>query len=91
MNGGMIRQVEVVDLAQHTKWLEYVTSQGDTFDSLAMDLYDDECLSSEIIAENPFYADVLIFEAGVTLYLPVIENLEDASSKPPWEQGDDVT
>lgn len=71
---------------EYTEWYEYVTNQGDTFDALALDLYDDETLSSEIIRENPKYADVLIFDAGVTLYLPVIDNVEQIATKPPWER-----
>lgn len=70
---------------EYTEWWEYVTSQGDTFDDLAMDFYDNECWSSEIIKENPHYADVLIFDAGITLYIPVIEDITDNSDKPPWE------
>lgn len=90
MNGGTIRLVEVEHLTQDTnysEWWEYETSQGDTFDSLAMDFYDDETLSTEIIAENPYYADVLIFEPGVVLYIPVVEKQPDTSNKPPWERG----
>lgn len=72
----------------YTEWVEYVTNYGDTFDSLAMDLYDKEVLASEIIAENPHYADVLLFDAGVTLYLPVITDVEKLATKPPWERGE---
>ena len=73
--------------SEYTEWYEYVTNQGDTFDAIAMDLYDEETLSSEIIRENPNYADVLEFDAGITLYLPVIENVEEITTKPPWERG----
>ena len=89
MNGGMIRLVEVDVLTQdisYSEWWEYVTSQGETFDSIAMEFYGDETLSSEIIKENPHYADVLIFDAGVTLYVPVTDNIIDTSEKPPWER-----
>lgn len=72
---------------EYTEWYEYTTNQGDTFDALALDVYDDETLASEIIRENPYYADVLVFDAGVTLYLPVIENTEETTTKPPWERG----
>lgn len=71
---------------EYTEWYEYTTNYGDTFDALALDLYNDETLSSEIIRENPHYADVLIFDAGVVLYLPVIENAEEITTKPPWER-----
>ena len=82
--------VEIMSQNSHDKeyeeWYEYTTSQGDTFDALALDLYDDETLSSEIIRENPKYADVLVFYAGVVLYLPVIEDAEQIATKPPWER-----
>ena len=70
----------------YEEWYEYTTNQGDTFDALALDLYDDETLSSEIIKENPDYADVLVFDAGEILYLPVIEDVEQIATKPPWER-----
>ena len=78
-------------MSQHSdniyeEWYEYTTNQGDTFDALALDLYDDETLSSEIIKENPDYADVLVFDAGEILYLPVIEDVEQIVTKPPWER-----
>lgn len=72
--------------SSYKEWYEYTTKDGDTFDALALDLYDDELLATEIIAENPDFADVLIFSAGTVLYLPVIEDLGDISGKPPWEQ-----
>ena len=71
---------------EYEEWYEYTTSQGDTFDALALDLYDDETLSSEIIRENPKYADVLVFDAGDVLYLPVIEDAEKINTKPQWEK-----
>ena len=90
MNGGMKRQVvEIMDQYSdkvYEEWYEYTTNQGDTFDALALDLYDDETLSSEIIKENPDYADVLVFDAGEILYLPVIEDVEQIATKPPWER-----
>ena len=72
--------------SSYSEWYEYTTKDGDTFDALALDLYDDELMASEIIAENPNYADVLVFPAGVVLYLPVIEDTADVTGKPPWER-----
>ena len=58
-----MKGLEAVTLTQssYNEWYEYTTKDGDTFDALALDLYDDELLSTEIIAENPDFADVLIF------------------------------
>ena len=48
-----------------TGYLEYITREGDTFDALALQMYNEETLAHYIIEFNPDYADVLIFEANV--------------------------
>lgn len=62
---------------------QYVTMQGDTFDMLALDVYNDEAKASLIIQANPQYADVLIFDAGVVLTIPLI-TAQAAITLPPW-------
>lgn len=72
---------------------EYVTSEGDTFDILALREYGEEQLSSVIIQENIQYADVLVFEQGTLLYIPVLETIDTPDTLPPWrrgESGDDM-
>ena len=65
----------------------YITKQGDTFDSIAFDFYTEEKLASTIIEANTRYADVLIFEAGVELIIPFIEEYEETpASLPPWSR-----
>ncbi len=63
------------------------TAEGDTFDALALEFYNDEQKASQIIAENPDYCDVLIFEAGVTLWIPVVDEVELPETLPPWRRG----
>lgn len=41
-----------------TSYYEYTTQDGDTFDLLALDMYNDERLAHYIIEYNPDYADV---------------------------------
>lgn len=65
---------------------EYVTKEGDTYDALALDLYDDERMSSHIIQANPQYMETLIFDAGVKLRLPLLDNLERPATLPPWRR-----
>lgn len=66
---------------------EYTTLKGDTFDLIALDFYDDEFMASKIIKENPFYSDVLVFEAGEILYIPMFEEeTADVDSMPPWRR-----
>ena len=66
--------------------LNYTTSTGDTFDILAFVFYDDPLLASVIIQANPDYADVLIFEDNVDLYIPEIDTTEIPETLPPWRQ-----
>jgi len=70
-------------LANYTEYYEYTTMQGDTWDSIALDFYNDEYQAKAIIDANPEYSAVLIFDAGVVLKVPVIEE-QAAESLPPW-------
>jgi len=65
---------------------EYVTQEGDAYDVLAIDFYDDEMMASYIIQANPQYMETLIFEAGIRLQIPVLENIERPTTLPPWRQ-----
>ena len=67
-----------------TSYYEYTTRDGDTFDLLALDMYNDERLAHYIIEYNPDYADVIVFEGGVQLKLPVVEEAETSETVPPW-------
>ena len=49
---------------------EYVTRQGDCWDSIAYRLWDDERLMDKLIAANIEHADVLEFPADVRLTVP---------------------
>lgn len=69
-----------------TAYYEYTTQDGDTFDLLALDMYNDEKLAHYIIEFNPDYSDVIVFEGGVKLRLPVIEEPESTDTIPPWRQ-----
>ena len=65
---------------------QYSTKQYDTFDKIAYELYGDENVASYIIDANPEYANVLVFCAGVQLYLPKLERVE-TSTLPQWKGG----
>lgn len=67
-------------------YLDYVTQEGDQFDAIAMAAYSEERMASAIIAANPEYCDVVIFEAGIPLSIPVFEQIETAESLPPWRR-----
>ncbi|MEB3103087.1 LysM domain-containing protein [Ferviditalea candida] len=63
----------------------YTALAGDTFDSIALDFYNQESLSSTIIQANPLYRNVLIFSGGEQLKVPIIEQ-QAAASLPPWKK-----
>lgn len=66
----------------------YRTIDGDAFDSIAYRLWQDESLAQYIIAANPEYADVVIFEAGAELTIPDVDRpVQVSSTLPPWMEG----
>lgn len=64
----------------------YTTVEGDTFDALALAAYNDESKMNLIIEANLEHCDTLIFEGGVQLFIPIIEQSETADSLPPWRR-----
>lgn len=66
-------------------YYEYKTLEGDTFDSIALDFYNDEFKASLLIEYNIRYCDTLIFGEGVTLKIPIIK-VEDTSNLPIWRR-----
>ena len=65
-------------------YLEYRTRAGDTLDSLALTMYNEEKLAKYIIDFNPEHADVIVFDANVPLRLPIMEDVETPATLPPW-------
>lgn len=61
------------------------TLRGDTFDLLALLNYDNDKLASEIIRANPEHCDTLIFDAGVRLLIPDVEE-KRPETLPPWRR-----
>lgn len=67
---------------------DHITVAGDTFDSLALQYYNDEKLASAIIQANPDYCDILIFDAGITLTIPAVSTVALPETLPPWRRGE---
>lgn len=63
-----------------------VTVEGDTFDGLALEFYNDEKQASTIIKANPDHCGTLIFEAGVVLTIPDEAVATLPESLPPWRR-----
>lgn len=64
----------------------YTAKGGDTWDRIAFLIWSDESLMHLIIRENPHLANVVIFEGGEQVRIPVIEEPLNKSSLPPWRQ-----
>ena len=69
-----------------TGYQTHVTIEGDTFDGLALRYYNEEQLASRIISANPDFCDVLIFEAGEVLRIPIYDTVETPETLPPWRR-----
>lgn len=64
----------------------YITSEGDTFDLLALSLYGHENKASVLIQANPDLGGVLIFEAGMRLTIPDAAPAASPTTLPPWRR-----
>ena len=64
----------------------HITAEGDTFDALALEYYDDEKLASTIIQANPDHCATVIFEAGVNLTIPDVSAVNFPETLPPWRR-----
>ena len=69
----------------------YQCSAGESFDSVALAVYDDEKYAAELMNANPDLVHLMVFAGGELLFLPVIEIPEEedeteyASSTAPWK------
>jgi hypothetical protein len=73
-------------MLQPVGYTNYTTAAGESFDIIALSMYDEESMSSYIIAANPDYSDVLIFEGSARLKIPVFERRETTDSLAPWRR-----
>lgn len=67
------------------QYFQYKTLEGDTFDSISLDFYDDEYHSIEIMKANPEHGKTLIFSEGVDLMIPILD-IKEESTLPPWKR-----
>lgn len=66
----------------------YTTTQGDTWDYIALTELGSEMNMHLLLEANPDYARIGIFSAGITLKIPDIpESTVTADNLPPWKKG----
>ena len=69
-----------------TNFYKYTTKEGDIFDMIALNFYNEEKMATTIIEANPDYADVVVFDADIELIIPIVQDTEGIETKPPWRR-----
>lgn len=64
----------------------YTAGAGDTWAGIAFKLWTEETLMHRLIAANPPYADIVVFEGGEILRVPEIGTPDMKAALPPWRQ-----
>lgn len=64
----------------------HITSQGDTWDTIAKTYYDNEIYMEQLIAANPSYRYVMFFSAGISLTIPEVSESSVNYTLPPWKE-----
>lgn len=67
-------------------YIDHTAKAGETFDSLALAAYNEETMSTYIIRANPDLVDLLVFEGGEQLKIPILEKVETPGTLPPWRR-----
>lgn len=66
--------------------MQYVTAQGDTFDTIAQKCYGDSELMEPILKANAELAEIAVFDFGTTVDVPEIEKTDNTIYMPPWRK-----
>lgn len=72
-----------------SNFVEYVTKQGDRWDTIAFKAYGDASLVNGLIEANPTIVISPILEAGTRVIVPILEQGDiqiDSELLPPWKR-----
>ena len=72
-----------------SNFVEYVTKQGDRWDTIAFKAYGDASLVNGLIEAKPTIVISAILEAGTRVIVPILESGEiqiDSELLPPWKR-----
>lgn len=68
----------------------YICHGGESFDSIARDLYGDESYAGDLLCANPELCGIARFTGGEALYVPMLDLPDDDESvlpeAAPWEE-----
>ena len=69
---------------------QYNTAGGETFDSIAREVYGNEKYAAELMCANPHLTDLSVFTGQEAILLPQIDltdAVDELPAKAPWEDG----
>jgi phage tail protein X len=72
-----------------TQFITVVTKAGERWDTLAWKYYGDATLFGPIIQTNPQIPIEAVFEAGLTIGVPMLivsQAVQETADLPPWKQ-----
>ena len=64
----------------------HIATVGEMWDQIALKYYGDEMKASFLLANNQELTDILIFEGGEKVRIPIIKESELITSLPPWRR-----
>lgn len=66
----------------------YTVSAGESFDIVSLYVYGDEIYAPYLLMANPELSDMLIFNGGEVLLLPVVDTQNNVNTmiKAPWKE-----
>ena len=68
------------------KYLTHIATVGEMWDQISLKYYKDEMKASFLLANNQEMTDILIFESGEKVRIPIIQESELLTSLPPWRR-----
>ena len=69
-----------------TGYKKYIAQKGDTWDILAFKFYEDEFMASNIMESNVGLQDLIVFEGGEQVNIPIFDTLENTETLAPWRR-----
>ena len=64
----------------------YIARQGQLWDQIALEMYGTEMKASFLLEHNQELTDILIFEGGETVRIPIIQESELITALAPWRR-----
>lgn len=66
--------------------MKYITEKGDTWDIIAYKAYGNEELIAPLIEANRAYVEKVVFDYGIEITIPELEQTDDSIFMPPWRK-----